>query len=240
MMWKEINDLTLLYGFSLEDQEKFLNIIRPIVFHKEFKKRYNAKKYPHHGEVSLGKHIIEDALVTFLLVKNNPNNDLNIKVAVLIAMFHDLYEKPWQNASVKKKFFVNKHGFTHPLEAVINAITWYPEYFTNEDAFMIIDGIIHHMYPFPVRAIDNILNIEINNLNKFKKLPLKFQKMIILSSNRLRVDKISITKSIFLEGRILSKADKMVAMQKDLNSFSSLMALLTGKNKTLLKKNLEP
>ena len=240
-MWQEINDLVNMHGFSLEDKEKFLSLIKPIVLHKEFMKRYNAQKYPHHGEVSLGKHIIEDAIITYLLVKakNEHNREIDFRNAVLIAMFHDLYEKPWQNAKRKKKYKVNMHGFIHPIEAVVNAITWYPEYFQDDNAFILIDGIIHHMYPFPVRAIESAIEeTEINNIEKFMELPDKFQKYIIASTNRMRIDKISLCKSVYEEGRVLSKADKIVSMRKDLKSFSSLLACVTGKNKALIKKRL--
>ena len=81
---------------------------------------------------------------------------INLKIAIYIAMFHDLYEEPWQNnIKSKGKKFKNLHGFTHPIEAVVNAITWFPNIFQDEEeSLMIIDGIIHHMYPLPVRAID--------------------------------------------------------------------------------------
>ena len=47
-----------------------------------------------------------------------------------------------------KKILRNKHGFVHPIEAVVNAITWFPQYFkTKEKTVIIIDGIIHHMFP---------------------------------------------------------------------------------------------
>ena len=48
----------------------------------------------------------------------------------------------------------NKHGFIHPIEAVVNAITWFPNIFLDEhDSLMIIDGIIHHMYPFQLELL---------------------------------------------------------------------------------------
>lgn len=239
-MMQEINNLLNIHNFSFEDKEKFLSLIKPIVLHKEFMKRYNAKKFPHHGDVSLGKHIIEDAIITYLIVKernsNNIDNQIDYKIAVLIAMFHDLYEKPWQNVKVKKKYFTNKHGFTHPIEAAINAVTWYPEYFNDDNAFTIIDGIIHHMFPFPVRAIDYFIeDTEINNINKFKELDSKIQKMIILSTNRVRVNRVSMCRSVYEEGKIVSKADKLVSFHKDLHNVSSMLACLTGHNKKLLK-----
>ena len=41
--------------------------------------------------------------------------------------------------------------------SLINAINWYPHIFDNEDeSAIIIDGIIHHMYPLPVSASKEI------------------------------------------------------------------------------------
>lgn len=59
-------------------------------------------------------------------------------------MFHDLYERPWQNSGIKKERLTNRHGFVHPIEAVINANTWYPKYFESDlKSKIIIDGVIH-------------------------------------------------------------------------------------------------
>ena len=74
------------------------------------------------------------------------------------------------------------------IASVVNAATWYPEYFKDDfTALVLIDGIIHHMYPFPVRRIpQNISKIEINNLAKYKKLPRKYQLLITKSTNNLK------------------------------------------------------
>lgn len=157
---------------------------------------------------------------------------VNIKLAVIIALFHDLYEEPWQN-NPKKKVMRNKHGFTHPIEAVVNAITWFPEFFASKDkAMVIIDGIIHHMYPLPVRAIDNH-DMELNNKEKYDNLKESYKKMIKLSTESGKIGHYSLRKSFFLEGRIMSRADKYVAFRKDIGSIHGYMALLSGKNKNI-------
>ncbi len=231
-MIDDIINLLDNYEFDKEEKEEFFSFIIPIISHEEFVKRYNALEYPHHDNISLGYHILSDAMVTYKLIKNNDKyQDADLKTAVIIAMFHDLYELPWQNSKIKTKYFTNKHGFRHPIEAVINAITWYPEYFKdNQTARIIIDGIIHHMYPFPVKcASKDMEKLEINNLKVYKQLLPKYKNMIIDSSNRNRILSLSLSKSKYLEGRIVSKADKQVSLGKELKSINSLQACITGR-----------
>ena len=231
-MVDDINALLDNYDFNRSEKEEFFSFIMPIISHEEFIKRYDALEYPHHDNISLGYHILSDAMVTYKLIKNKEKyNNVDLKTAVIIAMFHDLYELPWQNSPIKKEYFTNKHGFTHPIEAVINAITWYPEYFENKEmAYMIIDGIIHHMYPFPVKsAKKEIEKLELNNLKKYKNLLPKYKNMIIESTNRNKLFNLSISRSVYLEGRIVSKADKQVSLSKELKSINSLQSLITGK-----------
>lgn len=231
-MVDDIIELLDNYNFNRKEKEEFFSFIIPIISHNEFVKRYSALEYPHHDNISLGYHILSDAMVTYKIIKDNPKyKDLNLKTAVIIAMFHDLYELPWQNNPNKKSSFTNKHGFVHPIEAAINAITWYPEYFENkETARIILDGIIHHMYPFPVKgAVKNIETLELNNINKYKLLLPKYKNMIIELSNRKKIFNLSFSRSIYKEGRIVSKADKQVSLSKELKSINSLQSLITGR-----------
>ena len=154
-------------------------------------------------------------------------------------MFHDLYELPWQNSGLIKSRIQNRHGFTHPIEAAINAVTWFPEYFQNEDeATILIDGIIHHMYPFPVRSLkEGFMETELNNLEKINNLPINLKNIIINSSSRKNIFRVSFSKSLYNEGRIVAKADKIVALRKEKPNFNTYMASITGKNLNLLKRN---
>lgn len=225
------------YKLSNYDTKKLWKMIENIVRHPEFVKRCK-EPYFHHDIKMLGEHILCDAIVTYKLAINLKRNSqdlnkVNVECAVVIAMFHDLYELPWQNMVVKKKF-KDKHGFTHPLEAVVNAITWYPEYFKNKDkSLIIIDGIIHHMYPLPVRIIDK--NLDLNNLKKYKKLDKKYQEMMEISTKIGKIGSFSLRKTFFIEGRIMSKADKLVSLKKDIKSIDGYIALVSGKNKKLKK-----
>ncbi len=225
------------YQFPDEEKEFFLNIASPIIFHKEFIKRCDAKVFPHHGNVSLGSHIINDAIVTYAISKkkSTSTNPIDLRLAVIIALFHDLYEKPWQNQNNKKSMLINRHGFTHPIEAIVNAITWFPEYFESiDEAKIIIDGVIHHMYPFPVRSINVPIEIlEINNMEKYKKIPLHLKALIIETTNINNIRNISFSKSKYIEGQVMASADKIVSFNKDLKSIKSILACVTGINPEL-------
>ena len=229
-----IDELALKYRLSDDEKEEFISIIKDIYNHYEFKKRMK-KNFPHHGNVSLGEHLLEDAIKTYKLSKEVKSNDYDIKVAVTIAMLHDVYEIPCQNSRVKIKKFFNKHGFRHPVEACINAINWFPHLFKERDkAEKIIDGIIHHMYPLPVvRFQDSKINkLELQNFKNVKNISDEHIDMIIKSTNRGKIGKISFSKPKFKEGRIMSKADKMVS-RKQFDNVQSYAALITGKNKKL-------
>lgn len=237
------NLVDILKSYSLTEEEinEITNIIEYIFKHLEFQKRLTSD-YPHHGDTSLGQHILDDTVLTYQLSKKylNKSNDNNYRLdlALKISMFHDLYTYPWQNNNFAKdnKFF-NKHGFRHPVESVINSCTWFKEDFINEsDAKILIDGIIHHMIPLPVIIIDNIVvnNRELNNFDSFKKLPENLQNLIIESTNQNKFLNLSWKKSKYKEGRIMAKADKKASL-KEFNNLFDVMALITGKNKNLRK-----
>ena len=225
------------YKLSSEEKDEFINITQDIYNHYEFKKRIK-KPFLHHGNTTLGEHILEDAMKTYKMSKHIKSNDYDLKVAVTIAMLHDLYASPWQNSKIKIRNFFHKHGFRHPVEACINAINWFPELFKDKStAEKLIDGIIHHMYPLPVsRFVDNKKNVaELQNFKKVKHISKEHINMIIESTNRGKIGKISFAKPKFKEGKIMSKADKKVSI-KQFDSLSSYAALLTGKNKMLKRQ----
>ncbi len=220
------------------DKGELIKIIEHIYNHEEFKERC-TNKFLHHSNVTLGDHIIEDAILTYKMskehIRKNIDGSFRIDLAVKIAMFHDLYTVPWQNNSAytKEKFF-NRHGFRHPVEAAINAYTWFKDDFDDRDAPVLIDGIIHHMYPFPVLSMDNAIvnNRELNNFAEFQKLPDEIKELIYESTNRNKFLGLSWSKCKYKEGIIMSKADKKVT-KKELKNVPSILALITGKNKTI-------
>lgn len=221
------------YKLSFIEKREILNTIFHIFKHPEFQKRMSTPFF-HHGSITLGEHIIEVTVMTYIEVKKYKlDRFINLDLSLKIAMFHDLYTFPWQNNKYKVKHFYNKHGFRHPIEAVINAINWFPESFIYEsDKEILIDGIIHHMYPLPVTVIKNWKELELNNLNLLDYLSESDKKIIENSSKRNIISNFSFSKSLYLEGMIVSKADKKVTL-KQIKDFKSGLALITGKNKNL-------
>ncbi len=230
----KLDKITKKYNFNNYEKEEFYNIIKPIYEHKEFQRRL-TNEFPHHGSVTLGEHILEVASCTYKFCQNK-DKDCDKTLAVTIAMLHDMYTEPWQNnINSKNKLFFNKHGFTHPIEAVINSINYFPELFMEpHKAEILIDGIIHHMYPFPVRVFENNKKntLELNNFELLKNVKGKYKSMIYQSTKRHKTGKISICKSKFIEGRVVSSCDKKVSRHQ-IENFSALTSLITGKNKKL-------
>lgn len=106
---KLVAEILNKYIFPEEDKKIFWDIIYPIFEHAEFQKRMDSKEYPHHNTTSLGYHIICDAAVAYILAKRKKekNTNLDVKLPVIISMFHDLYELPWQNQPKQKGIFEN-------------------------------------------------------------------------------------------------------------------------------------
>ena len=225
-----MNELLDKY-LNKEEREEFLSIVDSIIKSDEFQRRLTSE-FPHHGSITLGEHILEVAILTYKKCKKKKNIDL--KSSVYIAMMHDLYTIPWQNnedGNVKK--FINKHGFRHPIEAVINSINWYPEIYEDNNSEVIIDGILHHMYPLPVRRYKlDISLLELKNDNDIDK---KYKSIILKSTNRGKILGTSFSRSKYKEGRVVSRCDKRVSFSQ-IKNINNLVSLLTGHNKNLLKK----
>lgn len=237
---KKTNELLEHYGLSDKQKDEFWKFVRHIFVHDEFQRRMSPE-FPHHGDITLGEHLLSDAAVTYKLMENPRFKQANFdkKTAVIIAMFHDLYTLSWQNNPDNiQEFSYNGHAFRHPIEAIINAVSWYPEYFEDENAYKIIDGVIHHMFPVPVKRLDGT-TMELKNEELLNKIPYKIKNLIIFSSNRgLKYKHFSICRSVFTEGRIMSNADKIVSFgnyKDDINEngVDSIIALFTGVNKNL-------
>ncbi len=216
--------------YNLDNYDKIYlkNIVYPIINNDNFIKRC-TNDFFHHDRVTLGEHIIEDTIVTYIISKKKNIKNYRIDLAIKIALLHDLYTIPWQNnKEAKVKCFFNKHGFRHPIESVINSINWYPEIYSNiDDSKIIIDGILHHMFPLPVRYLDN--KVELKNRELLNNIDKKYIDIIDDSLKRKKVGPISITRSKYHEGRIMSMADKKVS-RKEIKDISSVKSLLTGHN----------
>jgi len=223
------------YELHEVERTEIYNIIKNIFLHDEFQRRC-TEEFLHHGHTTLGEHLLEDTIITYLLLTGEKVEYINLELSLKIAMMHDLYTVPWQNSGIKKNSFFHQHGFSHPIESVINALTWFKEDFEDEyKARVIIDGIIHHMYPLPVLSYDNNKknDLELNNFKLLKGISKKHKDMIVESTNRGKIGKVSLSKSLYLEGRILARADK-IATTKQLDCFADAKALVTGKNKKII------
>lgn len=236
MKFNDYKDIFNKYHLSEKDIASIYDIVSNIFNHDEFQKRL-TKDYYHHGTKTLGEHILEDTIVTYILAKKSQEK-VNLEYALKISMMHDLYTNPWQNSGVKKQYFFHRHGFAHPIESVINSVTWFNDEFNNDlKNRIIIDGIIHHMYPLPVMCFNDYDNnyLEINNYELSKNIPNELKSIIIESSNRDKMGQVSICRSKYIEGRIMAHADKIVSFNQ-LENIDSTLALVTGKNKSLNKK----
>ncbi len=237
MKTNNLKEMLKTYKLTDKEIDDIVRIVEYIFIHPEFQKRL-SDKYAHHGNMSLGEHTIEDMVFTYKLSKKIKKINYNLSLALKIAMFHDLYTYPWQNNDFARlNKFNNKHGFRHPVEAIINACTWFPNDFEDEeDAKIIIDGVVHHMFPLPVLIVDNIVvnNRELSNFDLFQKLPENIQNMIMEATNKNHFLSFSWKKASYLEGRIVSRADKKSSLG-EFKNIHDIFALLTGKNKSLKK-----
>lgn len=239
---KEIPNIQIItkyfdkYNLKDPEQKELLSIIKNIYSHKEFQRRL-TKEFPHHDELTLGEHILKVTIITYIKVKKKRNKSINLDIAIKIAMLHDLYTEPWQNNPVVEKKLFNKHGFRHPIEAVINAITWYPELFENkEEAIIIIDGIIHHMFPLPSLKYKEHLDdkLSLKNYNLIKNLEADAKNILVTSSNRGILKRISIRPSKYIEGRIVANADNIASIVDfKITNIKGILSLVTGKNQKL-------
>lgn len=228
------------YKLTNNEQEELLAIIINIYVHDEFQRRL-TNEFPHHGKTTLGEHILKVTIVTYKHLKKRPKKKAKLDIAVKIAMLHDLYTLPWQDSPIKDKRFINKHGFRHPIEAVVNSSIWFPELFEKEEeAKMIIDGIIHHMYPFPsIKYIDSLDNLmELRNFELVENINENIKKLIINSSKRGRLKSISFKPSKYSEGKIVCYADTIASLAdfKKLNDVKALVGI-RGKKIRIKKKD---
>lgn len=236
---KILDNMMNKYKLTEEEQAELWNSIKDIFNHPEFQRRMSPD-FPHHDRINLGEHILEDTIVTYILSKKVKKSNYNRDLALKISMFHDFYIEPWQN-NVKNKNnkFHNKHGFRHPVEAIIAAMTYFPEYFKDiDDAKIIIDGVLHHMHPFPVRKVEltgeNVM--ELNNWDQLLKLNSKLAITMLVCTSRNTLGKYSFSHSLFKEGRVMSRADKIVSrLNMKESSLEGFIALISGKNKNLNK-----
>lgn len=233
------HQLCIKLKLSLQEEEELRFIIAHIENHDEFQKRL-TDEFPHHGEKTLGEHILTTAIVAYRMAKKK---QVDLNTTLTIAMFHDLYTEPWQNSPIKDKNFPNKHGFRHPIEAIINSYVWFPDAYKDEEqARKIIDGIAHHMFPLPVTkwqnpTRDNPNPLELRNIELLPQVKEPVIELLTDTTSRGIIGEFSLGPANTKEGRIVCIADTIGSIKDiPLTDIDSLTALLTGKNKGLARK----
>ena len=235
----EFHELCTKLKITLKEEEEIRSIIAHIENHDEFQKRL-TDEFPHHGEKTLGEHILTTAIVAYRMAKKK---QVDLNTTLTIAMFHDLYTLPWQNSTIKDAHFSNKHGFRHPIEAIINSNVWFPDAYKDEEqARKIIDGIAHHMYPFPVSRWQNATNdnpnpLELRNIELLPQIKEPVIELITETTSRGAIGPYSFAPATTKEGRIVCIGDN-IASAKDIpiTDWHSLTALVTGRNKGLARR----
>lgn len=225
-------NMCVKYNLNKSETRELFKYIYNIMFHKEFLKR-TSNNFLHHGNTTLGEHILEDTIIAYKLSKNSKNK-VNKELTVKISMMHDLYCEPWQNNKTSTKF-KHAHGFRHPVEAAINSMVWFKEEFDNPvKAEILLEGIVHHMYPLPVMSFRNTKDniFELRNFDLLKEIPIRNIKLLEKVCDNHFFNNFSFRRSKYIEGRVMSKADKKASLNQ-FNNMSSVLALVTGKNKTI-------
>ena len=132
--------------------ETFENLTKDIISNKDFNKLKNDL---HHG-ITRYDHSYRVAKWTYKICKlfSMKNGEKTTRAALL----HDFYTRAWQDSyelselddkyrvnfiNPKRKKLFEKHGFTHPIEALENSRTYFKKYL-NKD---IENAIVTHMFP---------------------------------------------------------------------------------------------
>ena len=90
------------------------------------------------------------------------------------------------------------------------------------------------MYPLAVPVLTGFdtNEIELKNYDKVKKIDNELLEQIIYSTNRGRIIKLSLCKSRYKEGRIVSNSDTLVSIN-NYESLKGVPALISGVNKNI-------
>ena len=137
---------------SDKDFDSWYKIVRKILHSNEFQKR---RLFKHHEFESVWHHSI---IVSFESYKYALKRGFNAHDCAIAGLLHDFYTRVWQDGievatledkyrdrfiNVRKTKLVEKHAFTHPVEALDNARLYFKKYL-NKD---IENAIVTHMFP---------------------------------------------------------------------------------------------
>ena len=121
---------------SVNDKVEYYQIVKEILKSEEFQKR---KTYKHHGDITVYDHSLAVSKKAYKWAKQL-NKDY--KAAAIGGLLHDFYFKPWQD-NEEKKPLLQKHGFVHAKEAVINSYQYFPDLMNKK----VENIILRHMFP---------------------------------------------------------------------------------------------
>ena len=151
--YRSVDDKDILIIYKNDPYFKsWYKIVRKILKNKEFQKR---RLFVHHENESLWTHSIKVSFNSYKIAVKYGINEYNCAIAGLL---HDFYTRAWQDnielsflddkyrdrfINPRKEKLLQKHGFTHPEEALENSRKYFKKYLNDN----IENAIITHMFP---------------------------------------------------------------------------------------------
>ena len=184
------------------DFNEWFKIVKKILHSNEYQKR---RVFRHHEFESVWNHSIKVSFKAFKFAKEHNLNTYNCAVAGLL---HDFYTRAWQDSPelsmLEEKYrekFINprrlklfeKHGFTHPIEALYNSRTYFGNYL-NKD---IENAIVTHMFPLSLFTSYKMPN------NTTSLVIMYIDKKVSISSDK----KVSMKKVLKYTGVVMSEKE---------------------------------
>lgn len=135
----ELKEIYLRKGLLSEvDLIHLSSILRPIINHDYWQR---ISKYPHHNKHNRGRHLLG---VTFKAYSKALRKDgVDVTKTAIGAILHDVFDYDWKLPKQKKEKFREKHAFSHPKKALIEA----KKHFPNLIDEIVEDIIVKHMWP---------------------------------------------------------------------------------------------
>ena len=162
--YRSIDNIDILNIYKKDTYYKdWYRIVRKILKNKEFQKR---RLFVHHEDESLWTHSIKVSFNSYKLAIKFGVNAYNCAIAGLL---HDFYTRAWQDnielsyledkyrdrfINPKKEKLLEKHGFTHPKEALENSRKYFKKYLNDN----IENAIVTHMFPLSLFTKNKIPN----------------------------------------------------------------------------------
>ena len=154
--YKCIDNNEILNNLKKDSNYKsWYKIVRKILKNKEFQKR---RLFNHHKNESLWTHSIK---VSFYSYKFALEHNINAYNCAIAGLLHDFYTRAWQDGielttldnkyrdrfiNPKKEKLLEKHAFTHPIEALVNSKKYFKKYLNKN----IENAIVTHMFPLSI------------------------------------------------------------------------------------------